>query len=257
MYRGLGHIPKTGEWGTESTTCAYFWNDLITCTMKRSFILITIGLTSFVSLGQCSTSIPNDALVGTGGSMTINGISYANIWVCAGSNIMFPEGEHNTFWLELGQNGVHFWGPYNTVYYKGDTPFANIVTSNNNTFYVSSSDLVSFGSSTTGNTVFLCPGGVAFDYTDAPEGCGTISGLDELSGTSFHVRYDPATDQIIADGQLNGLLGIQLLDITGRVLERISANACSGWSMSAFPAGCYIVQTIAKTGVHAQRFAKP
>lgn len=235
----------------------YFSNEPNINAMVRTLPLFASCLISLAAHTQCTQSIPNDALVGTGTSMTINGISNAHIWICSASNMAWMEGGYNTIYCGPGQNGVYIYGNHNTIYYAGGNPFSQEVSGDYNTFYMPAEGLVTFSPSGVGNTVIVCADGVTFDYADAPEGCSYIAALPEQGIAPLDVRYDPVTDRIIANELMHPFISMHLLDLSGRVVEPMNVNAANGWSMTALPAGCYIVQAVAKNGVRTQRFVKP
>lgn len=222
--------------------------------MKQLFTLSYILLTCAAAMGQCSSSIPANAIVISSSTAANHTQSGANFWICNSAFQQVFSGSNNNFWVE--PNGF-FNGPTgnnNTIRYKGTVAMG--IFGNNNIVYATSTSAIS--DQGTGTTINVCgANGVVFNYSSAPAapGCAPV-GVEESALAEISVRYDQALDVLVVQDPAGRVQEIRLFDGAGRQMAQPVAAQRTAHSLAGLHAGAYIVQLITAEGNRVHRFVK-
>lgn len=204
------------------------------------------------TLGQCTSSIPANAVVITSTTAGVNGQSGTNFWLCDGAFQQIFTGSNNTFWVESSAFFNSINGNNNTINYKGSLPFG--VYGSNNTIYATSASAISDQGS--GNTINACgANSVVFNYSNAPTGCAAV-GIEEAEKVPVTAQYDAQNDILVIDDPTHQLRELHLLDPAGRQMDLNHMIQTKTVPLTKFPSGLYIVRLVTEGSMRSYRFVK-
>jgi hypothetical protein len=201
--------------------------------------------------GQCTTTIPADAVIVDAESPQFVSGSDLNYWVCPDASGTILTGDNNHIWIEAGAY-VSAGGDYNTIHYRGLVTFG--LLGDFNTCYAENDGPVqNMGQS---NAVIICGmGQLAYAYDSAPAiGCGGV-GVAEEAGAGSGMYPNPTSGELTIMTQSATALQLRITDLHGReLLQRpLDRSPRSSVDVSALASGLYVAWVVTSDGVVLRR----
>ncbi|MDQ3100473.1 MAG: T9SS type A sorting domain-containing protein, partial [Bacteroidota bacterium] len=221
-------------------------------TMKTKFTLLVGALISAGAMAQCTSNVPADAIVVVGQNSQIFSVQNQKYWVCGSADSKVFNGSNGQIWIEEGAS-VSINGNNNTIYYNGSNTFGYTYSSSN-LVYVNSMDNFSGAA---GNTVIPCdPGGVIFNYDNAPaESCVGV-GIDDIDGLQLSMSPNPASDILTIDPGHLIIRSVMIYDLEGREVAIHNSTNPFAIQVGQLDAGTYYIRVVTDQGTVNQRFMK-
>jgi len=201
--------------------------------------------------GQCTTTLPADAVIVDDASPQFVGGSNLNYWVCQDASETIFTGDNNHIWIEAGAY-VSAGGDYNTIYYRGLVAFG--LMGDFNTCYAENDGPVqNLGQS---NAVIICGAGqLAYAYDSVPaNGCGVV-GVAEEALAGIGVYPNPTSGELTIVMHAAYALQLRITDLHGRELLQRSLDGSprSSVDVSALASGLYMAWVVTSNGVVLRR----
>ena len=201
--------------------------------------------------GQCTTTIPADAVIVDDASPQFVSGSNLNYWVCQDASETILTGNNNHIWIEAGAY-VSAGGDYNTIYYRGLVAFG--LMGDFNTCYAENDGPVqNLGQS---NAVIICGAGqLAYTYDSAPaNGCGVV-GVAEEAEAWIGMYPNPTSGELTIETYAATAMQLRITDLHGRELVQrsLARSPRSVVDVSALASGLYMAWVVTSNGVVLRR----
>lgn len=197
----------------------------------KQLATLSFSFLPLFSIAQCDLAIPSSApVISTDGEHELIGAQ----WVCDGLTVTLSSSFVSAF-VEVNANvtantnlGIYAIRAGGTLTINGF---------NNNVYHDPSATIIDNG---TNNFFTVCPG-LAFDYSDAPNGgCDITAALAERPEDETIVYPNPAHNALHVQVVRRPILGISRLDMSGRMINA-RAIAPGELDLSGAEPGQYVV----------------
>lgn len=207
--------------------------------MKHITTLFLLTSLPLLAHAQCDIPVPSSTtVIDTDGAHSV----FGSQWVCSGLTVTLSSGfisaliepySDVTVNTNLGVFGVRanstltISGLNNNIYYD---PNATIIDNGTNTMLTACPDLV-------------------FDYSDAPDdGCDLTAGIALHAEENVTVFPNPAHDRMNIQVQGEKLIGVSLLDMSGRSVRSVPMSLTT-LDLSGLEPGNYMVELQLASGM--------
>lgn len=219
--------------------------------MTRSITLSFLLAATYVLHAQCTDlPLPTNAVVVTTSGTT--NPPPGSVWVCGGLDVTLIV-DFTTIYVEPGST-VQVIGSYNTGFMKGP---GSLSAQCDTCFWEYEPTVTFMPISGSLNMGAPCDP-ITYDYSQAPSpGCPNVSAVNEVAATDVRLQLapNPVADRLNVQANGHTLLGITVLDMTGREVLQASAMNAS-YDVSTLRAGSYIARIRTERGLVSLRFLK-